>query len=161
MRNRSDPLLAPGASKETAIKLIRSGIEMKGGIPSAARIAKECLVRGYLLSHEERLLISFAMLSGLTRPHDVDTGETTWRLAAPQLLKRNKAEMVLHYALRLFAIEVARKKYRKAHAALEKAKVAVERLRPPHAGILHYNQCVDEYVRLSGDMEGGEGLLLK
>ena len=161
MRSRSDPLLAPTASKESALKLVRSGIEMKGGAATAARIAKECLVRGYLFSHEERLLIGFAMLVGMSRKHDVDTGEATWRLGANALLKQGRPEPVLHFALRLFATELARKKYRKAYAALEKAKDAAERLPSHHAGVLQYERCVEEYVYLSDDTQGGERLQLK
>lgn len=160
MRTHRDPLLAPGASKETALHLIRSGIEMKGGAASAGRIAKECIARGFLLSHEERLLVGFAILVGLTRKEDVEVGEATWRLAAAPLLKHGKAPVVLHYALRIFSTGLARKQYPKARKGLEKARPAAEKLPAHNAGVLQYAACIEEYVHLSGDIEGGERLKL-
>lgn len=161
MRSRSDPLLAPGATKETALNLIRSGIEMKNGAPSAARIAKECLARGYLLSHEERLLVGFAILLGTSNQVDTDQGEATWRLAAGPLVKRGRADIVADFALRLFMAHLARNKLPKARTALEKAKPAVELLPERHHAVLQYARCLEEYVYQSGDVDGGSRLTLE
>ena len=161
MRGRSDPLLAPSASKETALRLIRIGVEKKGGAPSAARIAQECLARGFLLSHEERLLLSFALLTGLTRKHEVDAGEASWQLASNALLRQNKPGIVLQYALRIFAAELERQRYPRAYRALERARRPAERLPAGHPGALHYGRCVEEYVYLSNDTEGGARLRLE
>lgn len=161
MRSRTDPLLAPGATKESAIQLIRSGIEMRNGAPSAARIAKECLARRFLLSPEEQLLVGCAILIGTANKADADIGDATWKLASRSLLKRGKADVVLHFALKVFTIELARQKYPKAYAGLERAKPAAERLPAHHAGILQYERSVEEYVYLTGDAEGGERLTLE
>jgi hypothetical protein len=161
MRSRSDPLLSPGASKDTALTLIRSGIEMKNGAPSAARIAKECLARGYLLSHEERLLVGYAILVGTSNASDTDQGEAAWRLAAVPLLRRGRADIVAEFALRLFTTHLERNKLPKARAALEKAKPAVELLPERHHAVLQYARGLEEYVYQSGDVDGGVHLTLK
>lgn len=161
MRKYSDPLLGPGATKETALNLIRSGIEMKNGAPTAARIAKECLARGYLLSHEERLVVGFALLAGTSNAADTDQGDAAWRLAAGPLIKRGRADLVADFALRLFTAHLARNKLPRARAALEKAKPAIELLPERHHAVLQYIRSLEEYVYQSGDIDGGERLTLE